>query len=413
LGHDAEQFNGGIHGHMYARPGDVFVFSVQYWDSSAIADELPRLLELNSRIWESQTGISLATFENGSIVPVAAGESLLRRAVDSFDRMRATLVPTSVTYELLELLGAQDPLLAEVARSCERLNRKNTALALLREQGVPVPYTLCVRRETTDELSKRLDGLPRDRRYILKTDGLSSGLGVYLGDGSGYDVGGLGRLLGELRDENRLAESFQIQEFVDGVALGAVAHFDGSGEYVLLSISAQRTNRGSWVAGHWDCALEAQYRSAVTAIFDGIAKIRGLRLLGSVGIDAIACGASLRVLEVNARHVGSRPIGWLLRKEARIAEHRRKSGRDCVDGPLIRAVDVDITPRIEPKALVGDRLFDLIESTVDDRDIRAECCGPPMVLPQGLDPFRPTRFVFVNDDRGAVRNRIVERLARG
>ena len=64
--------------------------------------------------------------------------------------------------------------------------------------------------------------------------------------------------------------------------------------------------------------------------------------------------------------------------------------------------------RIPSEFLEDNRLVDVLKSVLASPEVVAKCCGVPMVLPQGLDLFKPTKLVFINDDNGIVKDTLVE-----
>jgi hypothetical protein len=397
----AEALNSGIHGHIYAQPSDFLVVRLHDGTGSD-ADRLTHhLLNLNAEIWHSQTGISLLTPSSGVVSYVAKDETMLETAVNLFKRGTArTLIASSVTPRLVNMLKAENTELDQIARSCDLLNHKNSCLPMLQALGVRVPWTMTINQHLQD-VAAVLDlvhELTNGYRYVLKADGSSGGVGVYTNGVAGYDASSLCQLMLDMLAQRRLPSRFQIQEFVPGTPMGALGIFDGRGHFRLLSVHVQGVSDGVFRSGHWRRSIHDQLGPQVREVYERIAGAPNLHPKGPLGIDFKVTGSGISVLEVNARLTGSGPIAWLLSRPAihDLCSSRSSSGNDL---DSIDLVDIELGPR----DLGGGKLLDAITSILGEPAVRSACRGLPMILPQGLDPYRPSKVMFINDTDGRLK----------
>jgi hypothetical protein len=390
-----EALNSGIHGHMYTRPGDILVIRPNTGTDPSTPGFMSHLIDLNAEIWKAQTGIALMTSRSGIVSFPAQQETMLEHSVNLFAaETTRRLIACSVTPRMVSVMNAAHTELDQIARSCEVLNHKNSCLPLLETLGIPIPWTMPFDHPyDPDAVIDTIHKLSGTRRYVFKADGSSGGVGVYTNEGGGYEPEQLAEFVSGLESQSRLPRRFQIQEFASGEPMGAIAVFDGPGRFRLLSVHRQGIAGTSFRSAHWRKSLPAELVSRVTNVFERLSRAPDLLLHGPIGFDFIASDDSITVLEVNARMTGSAPIAFLLSLASTFPSHNSSS---------IQAIDL-VEAFLSQEDLHGQHLLAAIT------DIRSRhSTGPspgsgPMILPQGLDPARPTKLLFVNDPDGRAR----------
>lgn len=407
---DPTGIDSGIQGHLYARPGDVLIVRIPNGAAPAI-EMLSRCLDENAEIWASATGLRLATSRSRVVL-----------TVDQETADHATELPTSMSWHVGTLaeaaaaqhlaghgsllafvldeptvaaLAVRDAGLLRQARATTLLMDKNRAMELLGRAGIPMARTLGLTKEGW-RARRVKDALPGGR-YVFKPAGGAAGIGVHFDAGRGSSARDIDRHLRMLAGTGRLPHRFQVQEFLDGTPHGVSAFLPGDGTAHVLEAHRQVVDAaGRCVGARWSPDIEAAQVEPAQAICDRLADFGDLHLAGLICLDLIAG----RVIEVNPRLTACSPIAHLLHHEAQIVAHRGNGFR-------IRQIDVHTALSVPAACLQDGRLRTLIALVEAEFGVLA--------LPQGLNPFGPCRFVFVNDDPSGTAQqfflRQVDRLA--
>lgn len=377
-----EQLNSGIHGQFYTRPGDAFVYRVSpaNFSTDKISISLDAL-RINSLIWERFTGRKLTDPNNGQMIisteqpnddfaEVAkklGGRALIREGnledvAASFYRENSgqyAFWAGMLTNRLLQNLGRdQDPELFMIARDVKQLNNKNAAMPIFSERGIPVPATVAFEGDTEQLISK----LDLSLRYIIKSAGGSGGLGL-AGTNIGLNIDQVRSLL------PGFVPPYQVQEFITGQPAGASALFHSNGEIELISVHQQIVRDGEFQGGYWSPSYEEGRLSLARDIFQ---RMRGLNLVGPIGLDFIDSDNGAKVIECNPCKTGTQIMPFVRRLED---DMRRTLKRNQVIGSMRNAGKVP-TPL---ELITSGRILEVVEKAYAEEDV--------IILPQGLDTF--------------------------
>ncbi len=412
-----QSLDSGLQGHLYTRPGDIFVVRLPVTDAAEDADaagepgedtravtRLLATLDLNAELWARYTGLRLATSVDRLVIaadrPPRAGTvmpptvqwrvgGLLNAAATEFQSGRADLlagVLDRITLTALDLDGPELPELAERATATSVLMNKNTAMDLLRRAGVACAESFAFTAASWPA-STQPGALPEPGRYVFKPAGGAAGVGVFGASAPGRTLSQLVAHVSALEAAGTLPHEFQLQRFVPGPTFGACAVL-GPHESRVLEVHRQRFDEtGRFAGARWSARITADHADTATRIAAGLGRLPGLPLRGLVCWDMIAG----RVIEVNPRLTASSPIAHLLSREAQIAAHLGSGFR-------LSRIDVNTSVAVPASWRTRARLSTLIESLWHDRGVLA--------LPQGLAVDAPCRFVFVNDDEPGTAQRI-------
>jgi len=404
---DAADIDSGIQGHLYTRPEDVFVVRMPRADDDAIAS-IAAALDVNAQIWATATGIRLASARSRLLMACAVGRSgtgplaphltwhvgaLSDAAALHFRSGNGALLAFVLDRATLERLNLDPPdaVLSEQAATTSRFMDKNEAMRALQAIGVPAAQSWGFTPETWRRTGRRL--LPADGRYVFKPSGGAAGIGVFFDPGSGSTARAIEDHVGALQGTGQLPGRFQVQRFLRGTPHGVSAFLSGSGAVDILEAHRQVIDSdGRWAGARWTPRIHAAQLDAASNIYARLAGTRALT--GLVGVDMIAGTA----IEVNPRLTASAPIAHLLRRAGAIREHRGHDFR-------MRQLDVSTSVAVPRDAVADGRLCALIDRLDTEFGVLA--------LPQGLNPFGDSRFVFVNDDsRGTAQAFFRRGLAR-
>lgn len=388
--HPAGVADSGFQAHLYTRPGDTLVVRVPALDADT-AGRVATALAVNDALWRDSVGVRLVSRpEEVRCVPVAEG-GLLDAAVTLHRHAGGAFLAFVYGDRLAAALGDDgDEHLRACARTVELLRDKNVAMQLL------APHTACAATwvagpgESPREVLRRV---PRGGRYVFKPAGGAGGVGVFTGSGRGASHRHLRRHVDALARQTALPSAWQVQRFLRGDAYGVSAWLAGDGGVRVLEIHAQRVDRdGRFRGGTWTRAHHSARVADVEALYRGVVAAGAGGFRGLVCLDVIdGC-----IVEVNPRVTASAPVTHLLVRERALAAHL---------GPTFRIRRIDLRTRVPIP-------FDAVASGALARVVRAvrERFGV-LVLPQGLDPFGPSRVVFVNDDaRGSGRRAFLSAL---
>lgn len=407
-----ESVNSGFQAHYLTNRGDCLMVRtptrVGDLREIGVRDITETAVAIGAEIWRIQTGIHLASPTQGSssVLTTPSGENLADFAAEQFSNNGRRFLATGLFPRALQSLQVTSEVLAQAIESHAKLNSKNQTLPLLAQHGVIVPQTLVFEAEGLN--LGDLDRLNGDKTYILKPDGSAGGFGIQMKNGAGFSAQEIRELVSRLSEERKLPAKFQIQEFVKGTSLGAVAIFDLDGSFRISTIHTQLVENGQFRGITWEPCTQDLLISQVRGIFAKLAKIPGIRLLGPIGIDLQECDDGLYVIEVNPRITGASPIGVLLKSESHIAEHLEDPGFSIKSARLEIGIKIPLKLFEAPRKLRNLFLKCAAEHNAIFRD-----WGHALILPQGLAPFDGTKILFVNDTpNGDLRERFTRELQK-
>lgn len=407
---EATVIDNGFQGHMYTEPNDILVVRVPSNDDS-VPQQVMTAISVGYEIWKSFTGIQLSSVTNRIILasdppcppPACLPKNLTWHIGGMLDaaatRYRKTeeaflaFVLNNHVADTLDLRHQGDGALIDQARTTSLLMDKNLAMQTLQANKVNCAKTYPV-DESTD-LDRTLSTIPFTGRYVFKPAGGAAGIGVFSNSGRGAPLDVISAHLDALRRTHQLPRRFQIQEFVEGTPYGVTACFETDGAFQVLEIHQQMINEtGRFIGGRWTPALQAKQMEFARSVCQQLATIEHPAISGLICLDII----DRRVIEVNPRLTASAPIAHLLR-------HQEQIGRRLGGGFQIEQIDLNTTVRVPNESMRNGRLRRLIEVMWKERGVLA--------LPQGLNPFGGSRFVFINDDYdGTAQKTFIQRLGK-
>jgi hypothetical protein len=386
----------GFQGHLYTRPKDTLVVRVPD-NAPAVPQMVLTALDINCEIWESLTGIRLSSGADRIVLasdrprPPALAKNiawyeggLLEAAAARFRQTEEAFLAFVLNNQVAELLlpglsGQSGDRLKNIARTTSRLMDKNDAMRILHANHVACPETFPVDEAADPE--RLLNNLPGAGRYVFKPSGGAAGIGVFSDHGRGAAPELIGEHLKTLRRERKLPLRYQVQEFVEGVPYGLAASFGGAGAFEIFEIHQQIIDeKNRFVGAKWTPELQAAQMNFAEKICRQIAAIEQPAFSNLICLDIIAG----KVIEVNPRLTASAPIAHILRRRRDIA---RRRGSDF----KIARIELNTNLNVPFEKIENGTLRRLIENIWKDYGA--------LVLPQGLNPFGSSRFVFVNDDR--------------
>lgn len=403
-----EDINQGIQGHIYSRENDVFVLRSPVgteYNPEARRRAITGILA-NAKAWEAQTGVKLTEPDNGTVLFANAGETLSQAISRAFYKEQTNALVTMLSSGALKSFGFENnPELQAIAKSVEQLDSKNLSYEILKDLGVKTPDTVNLISSNFSE--SQLSGLP-DKKFVIKADGSAGGIGVFTNQGAGYSKDELQQIVPKLVEANKLGQSFQLQEFVQGQSVGSIALFDGQGSFSLSSFHKAIEKNGAYLGTYWSKSFEEQYRDQASEIFAAISSDPALaRLVGPIGFDAIVSAGELSVIEVNPRVTGATPIPFFRDKLEGVSDFRGGGFR-------MESAKLDIGITIPEKYFENPELLTQSIEVANERfvsEIGERNGAQPIILPQGITPFATSKVLFINDtEEGTLRERFVEVL---
>ncbi|KFF60503.1 hypothetical protein JF66_03875 [Cryobacterium sp. MLB-32] len=405
---DPGGIDSGIQGHLYTSPDDTFIVRMPR-DTRRAVDHLSRCLAANAEIWASLTGIRLATCDSRVVLaadhasvattrlpPTMSWQvgTLAEAAAAEYRSGNGSLLAFVLDEQTADALGVRDARLLRQARLTSLLMDKNHAMTLLERSGVPAAHTYALTE--AEWLAGRLRDVPEHNRYVFKPAGGAAGIGVFFDAQHGSSMSEIEDHLRVLANSGRLPHRFQVQEFLAGTPHGVSAYLPGDGTAHILEAHRQVMDAaGRCVGARWTPDIESDQVDAARAVYQRLAHGGQHPLSGLVCLDLIGG----RVIEVNPRLTACAPIAHLRHVEAHIASHRGGGFR-------ITQIDVHTSVPVPTQCLHDGRLRALIDRLQTDYGVLA--------LPQGLNPFGPCRFVFVNDTTSGTAQQVflrqIERL---
>lgn len=405
---EIERLNSGMQAHLYTRPGDTLVAKVPPEKTETEARALlEKALRVNAEIWKEQSGIELMTCDNGTLVLSRPEEVMLSTAFQAYRPGKNVMLLPSLDEDAVFSFEQTAPGLRSVATSFAALNHKNSCMELLAANGIPVPrtFTYEARENPSERLRCDLKDLGEEIRFVFKADGSAAGVGVDTNQGQGYRPQEIMALVETLHTASRLPKRFQLQEFIRGVSMGAIAVVTSDGSFKVTDIHRQDIGKGlfTFEGAYWQASLDKAYRGPIEQIFERIVAIEELSLRGSVGIDFISQGDKLYVIEVNARTTGATPITLILDKQKKIESYVRKREASLGCSSTFRIEEMLLNLHVKVAAeLLEDGKFSKVLAQVKQEAKWLRPRGAPevLILPQGIDPFGSTKVLLVNEGPG-------------
>lgn len=392
-----EDLDHGIQGQYLTRPGDTLVVKGRPGiAANKVLALISRGMQLTAELWRTQTGIELLSPQvsgaHAALTPTEVSMMSQAAKVISAGELRLTIpAPFLKIVEPLPAYIRQG--LSGVVTAHELLASKNTAIPFFAKYGLPVPHTVCINsRSDLDALG--VDSLKANKRYVIKFDGVAGGIGVDTNSGKGFGSEEVVAKVKALSAEGKLPQSLQLQEFIAGKTIGAVALFKSDGSFKVASVH-RMVDIASGMGIEWEPTLQQQLMPQVVRMFSKLAAIDELKLLGPVGLDMQYDGEKLTIIECNPRLTGASPFGLI---RSRLAKANFKLAQ------RITHMFIDTWVKI-PEEAFGDirKMRGVFDSTLSK--FPGAIC-----LPQGLSPFDGSKLICINDPSGAMREEIVTKL---
>lgn len=405
---DDSSLDSGFQGHMYTRPNDVLVVR-----SPELSKNIPEMvrtaIHANFQIWKSLTGIQLTSAESRVIISCDAisepsfhipdnlswtKANLQDAAASQYKKNGSSFLAFVLNYHLIKSLGIQTKMDAHQASQVESVSLlmdKNSAMEILQNYHINCAKTYSYNGK--NDVEKELNRILDSGRYVFKPSGGAAGIGLYNPSGNGATSKQIQRHLRELKTNQMLPDRFQIQQFLPGVPYGVSAGFDGKDNFEIFEIHQQIIRDGKFIGGRWTPAIENKLKEKAVHLYSQLSDIDQLSLIGLICLDLIGG----KIIEVNPRLTASAPISHMLRLEKRLSNH--------IPGNFkIRQIDLNTRLNVSYELIKNGSLSRLIKYIYKEFKV--------LVLPQGLNPFGNSRFIFINDDQpGTAQNRFINRIS--
>lgn len=408
-GVDDSTLDSGFQGHMYTRPNDVLVVRSPELNKN-IPEMVRTAIGTNYKIWESLTGIQLASTESRIIISSNdISEPSLRMpynfswttgnlyaaGISQYQKSRHSLIAFVLNNYLMESLGIQNKigkLHTFQIESTSLLMDKNYALQILQDHNIDCAQTYPFNNNI--DLKEKINQISDADHYVFKPSGGAAGIGLFGTSENGVSLKQINKHLQNLKHNRRLPGRFQIQKFLPGVPYGISAGFDGKGGFKIFEIHQQLIKNGKFIGGRWSPAIENMQMEKALLLYEQLAEIDQLSLLGLVCLDII----DGKIIEVNPRLTASAPISHLLRVQDQLSDHLTGNFK-------IYQIDLNTSLYVPYESIKNGMLTYLIENMWKELGV--------LILPQGLNPFGNSRFIFVNDDQnGSAQQEFINRLSR-
>lgn len=407
-GVDDSSLDSGFQGHLYTRPDDILVVR-----SPHIAENIPEIvrtaIEANYKIWKSLTGIQLASPESRIIISSDYISESSFHMPDNVLWETGNLHDVAASYyqnngnaflafvlnnQLMDSLDIQSKINNHQAAQVESISLlmdKNSAMEILQNHHIN-----CAKTYPYDgkiDVKEELNRIPDSGRYVFKPSGGAAGIGLYNPSGNGATLKQIQQHLKNLKINRLLPDRFQIQQFLPGVPYGVSAGFDGGANFEIFEIHQQIIKDGTFLGGRWTPVIENQLMEKTDLLYRQLSKINQLSLAGLVCLDLI----DGKIIEVNPRLTASAPISHMLRLEERLSNH--------IPGDFkIRQIDLNTRLNVSYELIKNGTLYRLIKYIYKEFEV--------LVLPQGLNPFGNSRFIFMNDDQpGTAQNTFINQIS--
>jgi predicted ATP-grasp superfamily ATP-dependent carboligase len=395
---DPDEINSGIQAHLYTRPQDIFIIKLPRGNPSEMIKKIIISLETNAAIWKRLTGISLIN-SSGTIILVSSGKvleeeihqhlpanfrwhtgHLLSSAAKYYHHTHSfyAFIFDECTIRALGLYGKLDEKQKNQIRTTVSLMNKNKSMQFLQANKTICPKTYTFNR--SDYSAAKINQMENNSLYVYKPAGGAAGIGVFDNGGKGLTLRQANDHILQLNIDHLLPEQFQVQEFLPGTPYGVTGLFHDNQHVEILEIHEQTINNDLRCTGcRWTPGIQDLQVQNAEQICRQLSSVPGLSLYGLVNFDMI----DGKVIEVNPRITASAPVSHLLNLQPELMQFIGKEFR-------IRQIDIQTNIPLPFECIHSGKLQRLIQQ-IRDR------CGV-LILPQGLNPFGNSRFIFVNDD---------------
>lgn len=395
---DPSSLDHGVQGQYLTKPGDRLVVKGRPGlDARVALAKILNGMQVTAELWRSQVGLNLTSpgvaCEEAILTPTEL--SMMQQAAITLKESQSKITIPAPFQAVVDPLSAKTrEKLAAYTRDHEMLASKNNALPFFAAHGMPVPHTVCRDRGTSiADLELQLQ---RTKRYVIKFDGVAGGIGVDTNSGRGYaPTAAITKVL-ELNAAGQLPEEFQLQEFIAGRSIGAVAIFRRDGGFRVASVHEMVQTPGG-LGIKWDPETEKALRPQITALFTKLSQIDSLALLGPVGLDMQYDGKKLSIIECNPRLTGASPFGLI---KLGLARHLPEFRKDLKH--MIIHTSVKIPERVFGCAATLKGVFEAALGKHPGR----------LCLPQGLSPFDGSKLIFINDPDDRLQSDLLKELSK-
>ncbi len=384
----------GFQGHIYTRQNDVLIVQVPGNDDT-IPNMVASSINVNYRIWKSLTGIELSSADNYIVIVSGHAPKSYANLPANITWYKGSLPDAAIS----RYLSNDEALLAfvlderfrtlpeknqpgwifpeEQARTASLLMDKNYALHLFGVNQIPCAKTYFFNKKiNTNEV---LSLIPYSHKYVFKPAGGAAGIGVFGKDGlKGPDE--ISRHVENLKQSNKLPRRFQIQEFLGGVVYGCTAWINEDRRFEIFEIHQQYINdAGRFTGGRWTQEIENEQIENIVGLYNQLAAIKKPRVIGLVCLDII----DGKIIEINPRLTASAPIAHMLQKQDELSAIYGKDYH-------IKQIDLNTNIQVPYEYVIGGKLEQVIHKIYKESKV--------LILPQGLNPFGGSRFIFINDN---------------
>lgn len=394
---DSDSIDSGFQGHIYTRSNDILVIRIPDFSELAVQLSLSAIDEAKY-IWEFLTGIELISSKgqitiSGNFIstPKATKSnihyfngSLNEAAKNEFNTGDNSLIAFVLNSKLIRSFQSSNQLTSElikIAQTNTILMDKNKTMAILQENGVRCAKTYLI--DESHPLENLLEKLSPKKKWIFKPSGGAAGIGVFGRIEKGANKNQIKNHIAELMELNLFPVRSQVQEFIEGEAFGVTAFIFPDGRFEIFEIHRQQINAsGRFTGGNWNPEIQQEKMEMVSDLYQQLAGVNNPSIRGLICIDFIGD----KIIEINPRLTASAPIAHLLRLEQKIRSFR---GSDFA----IKKIDLNTTVSVSHDQILDGRIKELAIDLQKKFGV--------LILPQGINPFGNSRFIFINDDPNA------------
>jgi len=388
----------GFQGHLYTREQDILVLKTPSLKLQDI-EKVRASITLNSKIWDFFTGTSLAGADSPIILVsddiyskgIKFPDNIFRYTGNMNEAAKWQFISSKSSYlafifnrETLQQIGIYNHLHSnhkKAANSISLLMDKNECMQLLQKEVTCCAQSYPINESAT--ASAIINNIPTDRSYVFKPSGGAAGIGLFPTNLVGGSVEQITRHMDLLRRTGKLPDRFQIQEFIPGNIHGCSACFWGDNQFEILEIHDQMISKyGRCTGSRWTLEIVSTHQENVLNFYKQIATVKQLNLRGLICLDFIQD----KVIEVNPRITASAPIAHILRMKNFF---KQKCGTDF----KIRQIDVNTNIALPFEMIINGEFWKLVQYFWEYHKV--------ICLPQGINPYGPSRMIFINDDSGS------------
>lgn len=391
------QIDNGIQAHLYTHPEDIFILNLPQGFQKQCIENISTAIRMNCEIWNQFTGIDLA-FSSSQIVLTSESYpdhleyqlpanfswhhgQILEAAASCYKNKNTSFqafIFDKRTVETLGITNLLDEKTLQQAETTSFLMNKNFAMQLLHQYGDECAKTIAFERNTySEKLNSNLNKL--GLKWVFKPACGAAGMGVFSNNGHGLKLQYMIDYLKKLELKNRLPDYFQIQQLMTGTPYGVTGYFREDKSFEILEIHEQIINKNHRCIGcRWTPDIQKKQMNYAVKIYETLSNIDELHPMGLICFDMI----DDKVIEVNPRLTAAGPISHILKLRENIQSHL---GYDFE----INQIDLNTNVPLYYPFIESGKIKSLIEDLWKYHRV--------IVLPQGLNPFGSSRFIFIND----------------